>query len=85
MLHDAPWLCIAHLPAEVKMQVADYLNTQSFSAEYVEEIQKIIEFMRLGVSYNGVDLINNIQKLDHRRNESLKTVAPKLAEILNYD
>jgi len=85
MLHDAPWLSIAHLPAPVKMAIADHLNTQSFRPEYQAEIQKIVEFMNLGTSTDGKDLIKNIQQLDSRRNESLKLVAPELTKILNYD
>jgi organic radical activating enzyme len=31
------------------------------------------------------EIIKNIKQLDYRRNESLKTIAPELAAILNYD
>jgi MoaA/NifB/PqqE/SkfB family radical SAM enzyme len=85
MLHDAPWLSIAHLPAQSKMAVAEHLNSESFPDEYQEEIEKIVEFMYLGTSTDGKELIKNIKKLDSRRNESLKAVAPELAKILNYD
>jgi hypothetical protein len=85
MLHDAPWLSIAHLPAKSKMHISTELSQQSFSAEYQKEIEKIVEFMNLGTSTDGKDLIKNIQQLDSRRNESLKLVAPELAKILNYD
>jgi organic radical activating enzyme len=85
MLHDAPWLNIAHLPVPAKKQIAEHLTTQEFPVEYQNEIQKIVEFMNLGVSANEKELIMNIQQLDRRRNESLKTVAPELANIINYD
>jgi len=85
MLHDAPWLSIAHLPDSAKKQIAEHLNTQQFPAEYQAEIQKIVEFMNLGSSTNGKELIKNIRQLDSRRNESLNTVAPELANIINYD
>jgi organic radical activating enzyme len=85
MLHDAPWLSIAHLPADTKQHIASHLNQQSFPKEYQEEIQKIVEFMKKGTSTDGKDLLKNIEQLDSRRNESLKTVAPELAKILNYD
>jgi hypothetical protein len=84
MLHDAPWLSIAHLPASIKMSIAEYLNHKSFPEHYQAEIEKIIEFMHLGTSADGKELIKNIKQLDSRRNESLNTVAPELAEILNY-
>jgi MoaA/NifB/PqqE/SkfB family radical SAM enzyme len=85
MLHDAPWLSIAHLPVATKINIAKKLNQVSFPEQYREEIKKIVEFMHLGKSLDGNDLIANIQKLDSRRNESLKTIAPELANILNYD
>jgi MoaA/NifB/PqqE/SkfB family radical SAM enzyme len=85
MLHDAPWLSIAHLPADAKTSIANQITTQSLPTEYQHEIQKIVEFMNLGTSTNGKDLLKNIQQLDSRRHESLKAVAPELAEILKYD
>jgi MoaA/NifB/PqqE/SkfB family radical SAM enzyme len=83
MLHDAPWLSIAHLPTMAKLAIADCLNKQLFPKEYQEEIKKISEFMHLGKSSNGVELIKNIQQLDSRRNQSLKTTQPELWTILN--
>jgi glutamate-1-semialdehyde 2,1-aminomutase len=85
MLHDAPWLSIAQLPAAAKMHIANHLAQQSFPQEYQAEIEKIVEFMNLGPGSDGKELIKNIQQLDIRRNESLTTVAPELATILNYD
>jgi organic radical activating enzyme len=85
MLHDAPWLSIAQLPADAKMYIADHLTQQSFPEEYHDEIGKIVEFMNLGTSSNAAETIDNIKRLDSRRNESLKTIAPELATLLNYD
>ena len=85
ILHDAPWLSIAHMPIMAKTAISKHLNTQAFPLEYQLEVNKIIEFMNLGESSNSTELIKNIQQLDIRRNESLKTVAPELAKILNYD
>jgi MoaA/NifB/PqqE/SkfB family radical SAM enzyme len=85
MLHDAPWLSIAHLPNNVKMKITQHLTTESFPPEYVTEIQKIVEFMNLGISGTGEDLKKNIRQLDQRRNQSLSSVASELAQILNYD
>lgn len=85
MLHDAPWLSIAHLPGSAKTSIINYLNQQSFPPAYYNEILKIIEFMQMGTSSNGQEIIKNIQQLDQRRNESLCTVAPELATILNYE
>jgi hypothetical protein len=85
MLHDAPWLSIAHLPQDAKIAIANRLNIEPFPDKYLTELKKIIEFMYLGQSHAKENMIKNIQQLDLRRNESLKTVAPELADILNYD
>jgi hypothetical protein len=73
------------MPIMAKTAISKHLNTQAFPLEYQLEVNKIIEFMNLGESSDSTELIKNIQQLDIRRNESLKTVAPELAKILNYD
>jgi MoaA/NifB/PqqE/SkfB family radical SAM enzyme len=85
MLHDAPWLSISHLPCSAKTTISDRLNSDIFPKEYQREIQKIVEFMNQGSPYNAKELVDNIQRLDHRRNQSLSIVAPELAKILNYE
>ena len=85
MLHDAPWLSIAHLPVDAKATITQHLNECMFPVQYQEEIQKIIEFMNLGQSTDGATTIANIRQLDQRRDQSLKLVSPDLAKILNYD
>lgn len=85
MLHDAPWLSIAHLPNTAKQRIAQCLAQQSFPLEYQSEIEKIIEFMNQGVSNNSTEIIDNIKRLDTRRNESLIQTQPELAKILNYE
>jgi MoaA/NifB/PqqE/SkfB family radical SAM enzyme len=83
MLHDAPWLSIANLPTEVKIKIAKQLTQATFPEQYQLEIKKIIEFMNLGQSTDGKNLIMNIQQLDSRRDQSLKTTQPELWTILN--
>lgn len=85
MLHDAPWLSIAHLPVEAKQHITDHLNQQSFHPAFQGEIKKIIEFMQRGASSNGQEMLSNIRRLDNRRNESLLLIAPELAALLNYE
>jgi hypothetical protein len=85
ILHDAPWLSIAQLSAPAKQHIANHLETQSFPLKYLEEIQKITEFMMLGTSTDGTELIKNIRQLDERRSESLLTVAPELAQVIGYN
>jgi MoaA/NifB/PqqE/SkfB family radical SAM enzyme len=85
MLHDAPWLSVAHLPDNAKKQIADHLLNNAFPMQYYNELEKIIEFMMLGSSTDGTEIIKNIRQLDHRRNQSLNTVSPKLAGVLKYE
>ena len=85
MLHDAPWLSIAHLPTSAKIAIAARLNIEALPDKYRDELKKIVEFMYFGKSHDGQSLIKNIQQLDSRRNESFKAVAPEIASILNYE
>lgn len=85
MLHDAPWLSIAHLPLDAKTGIATHLSAQTFPQDYQTEVQKIVEFMLLGTSTDGKELKKNITQLDYRRQESFKITAPALAQILKYD
>jgi len=85
MLHDAPWLSISQLSALSKMHIAEYLSHQTFPSYVQSEIEKIIEFMYLGISSDGTEMLSNIKRLDLRRNESLLTVAPELSKIINYE
>jgi Radical SAM superfamily/4Fe-4S single cluster domain/Iron-sulfur cluster-binding domain len=85
MLHDAPWASIAHLPNKAKTHIAEHLKNSLFPEKYLTDIQKIVEFMHIGTSSDGMELLKNIQQMDTRRNESLIAVAPELAEILIHD
>ena len=40
--------------------------------------------MNLGESSDGEETRQQIQKLDQRRQQDLKKIAPELAQILNY-
>jgi hypothetical protein len=85
MLHDAPQHCIANLPEMAKNKIAEHLKQSQFPESYKKDIQGVVDFMFSRSGTDGKDLIKNIQLLDQRRSESLRTVAPELAEILNYD
>jgi MoaA/NifB/PqqE/SkfB family radical SAM enzyme len=85
MLHDAPWLSIAHLPAQAKTNIATRIKNQFFPPEYQLEIEKIVDFMLLGNSTDGKDLLTNIRQLDQRRSQSLSKVASELSTILHYE
>jgi len=85
MLHDAPQFNIANLPWAVKMAISDHLTEQEFNPKCRQDIARIILFMNRTQGTDGSALIESIRLVDQRRNESLNTVAPELAGLLNYD
>ena len=84
MMHDAWYFSISRLPATAKEQIADYLTNCDIPEQFRAEFSRIIDFMNNGESSDGEETRQQIQKLDHRRQQDLKTVAVELAQILNY-
>jgi len=85
MLHEAPYLSIANLPLQVKQAATNKLQLANVSPAHKKEFERMISFMQRGVSSDQQQLIATIQRLDLRRNESLRAVQPELADLLNYD
>jgi hypothetical protein len=83
MLHDGPQFCIANLPESAKDLVEQRLRSAQFSSAHQQEIENIINFMRGRTGTDGADLKHSIAQLDQRRNQSLRAVAPELADALN--
>jgi len=83
IMHDAPYFSIAALPDTAKQGIADHLNTALFPSKYKKDFAGIVDFMMRGESTNGVEILQQIQKLDQRRNQDLKTVEPELWKILH--
>jgi molybdenum cofactor biosynthesis enzyme MoaA len=84
IMHDAPYFSIAALPEAAKQAIADHLKTALYSPKYRKDFDSIVDFMMQGQSTDGTETLYQIQKLDQRREQNLKTVAPELAELLNY-
>ena len=84
MLHDAPQFCIANLPALVKKTIQSRLSTAHFADNHKREIDQIVAFMNQHNPDLGSLLINSIQKVDRRRNQNLRLVAPELAAAIGY-
>ena len=84
MMHDAWYFSISRLPAAAKQQLADYLSTCDVPEQFREEFGRIIDFMNRGESSDGEETRQQIQRLDQRRREDLKKLAPELAAILDY-
>lgn len=85
MLHDAPQFSIATLPKQAKIEIAAYLRNCNPPAEYQLEFKRICEFMFNGTRSDGSALREEIFRVDKRRNQSLESVAPELAELIGYN
>jgi len=81
MLHDAPENCIKSLPQHAKDAVHDalLLTDEQIPDSVMEEFERIVDFMNSG---KGVDPLLNIERLDARREVSLKDTHPELYELL---
>ena len=85
MLHQAQYHSIGSLPAAAKHVVKDYLSNISVSARNKTEINSIIDFMMNGQSLDGTELLNNIELVDGRRSQDLRTHHCELAKAIGYN
>ena len=85
MMHDAWYFSISRLPADAKQQLADYISNCDAPDQFREEFGRIVDFMNRGESSDGKETQQQIRRLDHRRQQDLKKIAPDLARILNYE
>ena len=82
MMHD-PWhFSIACLPDSAKQTITQYLD--SVNTRYRSEFDRIRNFMNGGASTDGFMTRMKIADLDRKRNQDLHTVAPELADLLQY-
>jgi len=85
MMHDAWYFSIAMLPNSAKAVISEHLRTADVPVQYREEFDRITDFMNNGASTDGFMTVMKIRDLDRKRQQNLRTVAPELAAILNYD
>lgn len=85
LMHDAYYFSIATLPAEVKVAIAEKLNSADVSLRIKQEFNDIIKFMNLGDSLDGTDLRTHIKYLDVKRKQHLMDVAPEFAKLIDYE
>ena len=85
IMHDAWYFSISRLPATAKKQITDYLSTCNTPEQFQEEFGRIIDFMNRGESSDGEEILQQIRRLDQRRQQDLQKIAPDLARILRYD
>jgi len=84
MMHDAWYFSISRLPTIAKEQISDYLRTCDVPEQFRAEFGRIIDFMTLGESSNGEETLQQIRRLDQRRYQDLRKIAPEIAVILDY-
>jgi MoaA/NifB/PqqE/SkfB family radical SAM enzyme len=82
MMHDAWYFSIACLPDSAKKAISEYLD--SIETIYRDEFDRIRDFMNSGASTDGFMTRMKIADLDRKRDQDLSTVAPELAELINY-
>jgi len=82
MMHDAWYFSIACLPDSAKKGISEYLD--SVETIYRDEFDRIRDFMNSGASTDGFITRMKIADLDRKRSQDLSTVAPELAELINY-
>jgi MoaA/NifB/PqqE/SkfB family radical SAM enzyme len=85
MMHDAWYFSISRLSATAKAQIADYLSGCDTPEQFREEFGRIIDFMNRGKSSDGEETLHQIRRLDQRRQQNLRKIAPEIAEILGYE
>jgi pyruvate-formate lyase-activating enzyme len=85
MLHEIWYFSVSRLPRTVKTVLATHLNTCIIPPEFAGEFVKIIDFMHNGQSSDGSAMLAAMKQLDQRRNQSLRTVAPELADLIGYE
>jgi hypothetical protein len=85
ILHEIWYFSISRLPHTAKTVLETHLNSCDVPAEFAGEFKKIIDFMNGGESSDGSAMLAAIQQLDQRRNQSLRAVAPELADIIGYE
>lgn len=84
MMHEAYYFSIGTLPDAAKQIAVDRLTAAKVAPRHREEFDRVIEFIKRGVSLDGKILRMKIEDLDWRRNQNLCEVEPELASAIGY-
>jgi MoaA/NifB/PqqE/SkfB family radical SAM enzyme len=85
ILHDAPEHCITSLPDVAKDIISKRLMSANVDTKTMQEFKNIAEFM-MGQSKVTLDEVrDNINKLDKRKDESLRNIQPTLYHLIFED
>jgi len=84
MLHEAYYLSVGTLPEGAKQTAIQKLSDANVSSMHRTEFDRIIEFIRNGVSLDGNILRMKVQDLDWRRDQDLRHHHIELAGAIEY-
>ena len=84
MMHDVYFFSISSLPDSAKQAITEKLNSADMPAKIKEEFDRIVDFMKGGVSLDGFHLRREIGNLDRRRGQNLAITEPEFAQLIGY-
>jgi MoaA/NifB/PqqE/SkfB family radical SAM enzyme len=84
MMHEAYYFSISTLPNSTKIAITNQLNASCVSDKTRKEFDNIIDFMNRGASLDGNILRMKIADLDRKRQQTIATVQPEFADLINY-
>jgi organic radical activating enzyme len=84
MMHEAYYFSISTLPESAKTAIANQLNASCVSDRTRKEFNNIIDFMNRGASLDGNILRMKIADLDRKRQQTIATIQPEFANLINY-
>ena len=85
MMHEAYYFSISTLPESAKELAIQRLQQANVSEKTKQEFDRIIDFMKRGVSLDGDILRMKVKDLDRRRREDLRTCHSELAMAIGYN
>lgn len=85
MMHEARHFSISALPADAKELARRRLETATVRDFHRREFDRVIDFMMAGESMPAEEICKQIERLDQRRGQDLRTVIWELAESLGYE
>lgn len=85
IMHDAWYFSIATLPDSAKTELDYFLKHSNVPAQHRDEFDRIANFMNSGASTDGFMTRMKIADLDRKRGQDFSTVAPEMAELIEYN
>jgi MoaA/NifB/PqqE/SkfB family radical SAM enzyme len=85
-LHYPSELSILTLPLAVKNHLVSMLSTAKFSEKFSDQVQSIINFIKLpDNSNNPGQFLKKIKQVDQLRNQKFSDSHPEMAKLMNYN